>query len=85
MFVQGQKLLFDHLMQVPEVRSADRPAHGNEHIQSSFDHHSFIDGHEDLAVGLGLIGENPGRERGDAVEPMGQKSERAFARFRDNA
>ena len=72
-------------MQLAEVRSANCVAHGDEHVQAGLDQHAFIDRHVNLALGFVFIGQNSGRERRDAIEPVWQKSEGALAGLRNDA
>jgi hypothetical protein len=51
-FVQVQKLPLHRIAQLAEVRSANRVAHGNEHVRAGLDQHPFIHGHVDLALAL---------------------------------
>ena len=62
-----------------------RPAHGYEHVRAGLDQHAFIHGHEDLAVRIGLVGQNARRQRRHAIEPVRQEPKRTLARLGDDA
>ena len=85
MRVKGQKLSFHRIAQLTEVRSADRPAHGNKHVRAGLDQHPFINGHVNLALRFGFVDQNSRRERRHTIESVWQESKRALARLRDNA
>src|ERR1035441_1154600 len=72
-------------MQLAQVRAANCVAHGDQYIQAGLDQHPFIDRNKYLAFGLVLVGQNPGGERRNAVQPVWQESERALAGLRDDA
>src|ERR1035438_303234 len=72
-------------MYFAQVRAANCVAHGSRSIQAGRNQPPFIDRNESLAFGLVLVGQNPGGERRNAVQPVRQESERALAGLRDDA
>ena len=72
-------------MQLAEVRSANGVAHGDQNVHASLDQHSFVDGDIDFGFGCELVGENPGRQRGNAVQAVRQESEGPLASLGDDA
>jgi len=85
LLVQGQKLLFYRIAQVAEVRSAQRPAHGNEHVRAGLGQHPFIHSHQNFPIRFCLVNQNARHQRRHTIESVRQESERAVARLRDDA
>src|ERR1039458_4430636 len=83
--VQVEKLPLYRLMEPAQIRSANCVAHGDEHVHAGLDQHPLIHGYIDLAFRFVLVSQNAGRERRNAVQPVGQESERAFPCLRNDA
>jgi len=77
LFVECQKLALYSSLELTEIRPSDGMANGDKHVGAGFDQHTLIYRDVNRSVVLGLIGKYPGRESCHAIQPIGQKSQRA--------